>query len=157
MATTEPRNLIDVLQRLEDWRQDKPDQTRRSFRRFPIRGEGRIEPVHESCFEQAPLKVMLRDLSRGGVGFVSERPLDVGSVWRMAFIRHDRQIGTQTFVVRFRRPIHEGLYLVGGIFTIEPHLMVMMGIDEIHLTDDIEERSGPEDTTAFLPPEQIED
>lgn len=146
-----------MLSRMEYWRQEPPVERNRAFRRFSIRGEARIEPVHETIVDTVPNKVMLRDISRGGVGFLSEHFIEVGSVWRMAFTDRGRQIGTQVFVVKFCRLVQDGLFLVGGVFTIEPYVMVMLGVNETDLDSDINNRSKPEDISAFVPPDQVED
>jgi hypothetical protein len=157
MSVAEPRDLIDVLSRMEYWRQEPPVERKRAFNRFSIRGEARIEPVHELAVEPSPQKVVLRDISRGGVGFLSEQFLEVGSVWRMAFATRGRQIGTQVFVVRFCRLVQDGLFLVGGVFAVEPHVMIMLGVNETELGSDIYDRANAEDTAAFVPPDQLED
>jgi len=157
MSLAEPRDLIDVLSRMEYWRQEPPVERHRAFKRFSIRGEARLEPVHEAFIDSAPSKVHLRDISRGGVGFLAEQFLEVGSVWRLAFTHHGRQVGTQVVIVRFCRLVQDGLFLVGGVFTVEPYLMVMLGVEETELSEDIFDRTRPEDTAAFVPPEQVED
>jgi len=142
---------------MEFWRQEPPVERKRAFKRFSIRGEARIEPVHELSIEPTPAKVVLRDISRGGVGFLAEQCLEIGSVWRMAFFNHGRQVGTQVFVIRFCRLVQEGLFLVGGVFAIEPHIMIMLGVNEPDLGSDIYDRGNSEDTDAFLPPDRLED
>ena len=45
MPTAEPKDLMEVLARLEEQRQDPEMEKQRKFRRFIVRGEAKLEPL----------------------------------------------------------------------------------------------------------------
>ncbi len=158
MTTSEPQELIRVLTQMEYWRQEPPTERQRAFRRFTVRGDATVEQVDDQSIVHLTAKpVMLRDISRGGVGFVVDQFLEPGSVWRLAIFDRGRKAGTQTLVVRYCRLVQDGLYLVGAQFIIEPHLMLTLGVEERALADDIHQRVKPEDTADFLAPDAVDE
>jgi len=157
MSVTEPQELISVLNQMEYWRQEPVKERKRAFKRFTVRGDATIEPVTQCTVQQQPKPVMLRDISRGGIGFVLEQFIEPGSTWRIAFYNRGCKVGTQSLVVRYCRLVQDGLYLVGAQFIVEPYLMVMLGVDERALDDDIADQTKPEDTADFVPPDAIDE
>ena len=156
MTVSDPKELIGLLSQLEYWRQDPIQEQQRAFRRFTVRGDATIEPVEQSSIDRiATMPVMLRDISRGGIGFVVEQFIDPGTVWRLSFYEHNHRVGSQVFVVRFCRLVHNGMYLVGAQFVIEPYLMMALGIQNEQLHEDIRDRTRPEDTADFLGPDDV--
>lgn len=157
MTISEPKELISLLSQMEYWRQDPVQERQRAFRRFTVRGDATIEPVEQSNIERNCVKpVMLRDISRGGVGFVVEQFIDPGTVWRIAFYEHNHRMGSQVLIVRYCRLVQEGLYLVGAQFVIEPYLMVALGLNDQQLHEDIRDRTRPEDTAEFVAPDDMD-
>jgi len=155
MSVAEPRNLIEVLSRMEYWRQEPAVEHNRSFRRFGARGEATIEPV-EPAAEPHIESVMLRDIARGGIGFLCSSFLEPGTILRIGFQHHGRRIATQVACVRFCRLVQDGLYLAGAQFIIEPYLMLALGVSESDLADDVLDTKAPLDTAEFVPPDDVE-
>ncbi len=156
MSVAEPRNLIEVLSRMEYWRQEPAVERNRAFKRFEVRGEATIE-LAESAGPSDRHTIMLRDISRGGIGFLCPACLDPGTLWRVAFEDHGHRIGTQVVCVRFSRLVQDGLYLVGGQFVVEPYLMLALGVSDAELANDIVDKCKPLDTAQFVPPDDLED
>lgn len=155
MSITEPRDLIEVLGRMEYWRQEPPVDHKRAFRRFVVRGEATLEPVHSGKVIESDARAMLRDVSRGGVGFLCDRFLEPGDIWRIRFERKGYLLGQQPILIKFCRLVQDGLYLTGGQFIIEPALMVALGVDETDLHDDTRVVDKSLNTAEFLPPENM--
>ena len=82
MKAAEPKDLMDVLARLEDTRHQPGVEAQRRFRRFTVRGEATLEPMQGPAM-QDPLTVLLRDISRGGAGFLTDRFIEPCSTWRL--------------------------------------------------------------------------
>jgi len=127
MTTTRPRSLLDELDRLESLRD--PDQAgQRQFHRFIVRGEVQLHPMSRNRLDPTPINVQLRDLSHGGMGFLSPEPLHRSSTWRACFLEHGYVIGEQALMIRHCREVGTSLYLVGGQFIMETGLMIMLGV-----------------------------
>lgn len=152
MTVAEPRDLVELLQRLEYWRQEPAVERQRAFKRFSVRGHAALEPI-DTDMVSGPITVMLRDVSRGGAGFVCEEFLDVGSTWRMAFKKDCFRIGSQPIVVRFCRLIQDGLYLVGTQFIVEPFIIHALGVPSHELANDINDVHGAGRGNSFLAPQ----
>jgi hypothetical protein len=154
MTTARPCDLLDLLNDMESWRQDPEVERNRAYRRFPVRGDATLESLDASRLVRLPITVMLRDISRGGTGFICDRALTPGSVWRVGFNHKGFQIGSQPIVIRFCREVQDGLYLIGGQFVIEPAVMIMLGVNEEQLGHDVRDREEPADTD-FLDPDDM--
>jgi hypothetical protein len=53
--------------------------------------------------------------------------------------------------------VQDGLYLAGGQFIIEPHVMLAVGLCESDLEHDIYDHRAPSDTAQFGSPENVDD
>lgn len=137
MTLANPTRLVEVLGRLDSESDGQAAAEQRRFTRFSVRAPATLEPMEGWSQGTDQVPVMARNISRGGVGFVAERPLPAGSVWRIAFERRGRQVGSQTMVVLYCREIQKGTYLLGGQFIVEPGLMLMLGVDDTALNGDI--------------------
>ncbi len=153
MAQQEPRDLMDVLKRLESWREMPAEDPSRQYRRFMIRGDAYLEPIDAAPLENVkPERVILRDISRAGLGILTERKLPAGSNWRLRFQSDQYQLGSQVVVVRFCRMIQAGLYLVGTQLAFEPVMMHLLGVpaDMLLRSERAEDSSEIEDTAPGL-------
>jgi len=156
MTLARPTRLVEVLEQLESEADHGIGAQQRRFRRFSVRAQAQLESVHSWSDAPERVSAMVRNISRGGVGFVAERSMPLGSVWRMAFERKGRQVGSQLIVVLYCRQIHEGTYMIGGQFIVEPALMLMLGVEDAALNDDIRIGDVPDREAAdFSPPEAI--
>jgi hypothetical protein len=155
MSTMRPRSLLDELDRLESLR-DPAKAGYRQFRRFVVRGEAELHPMNRNRLDPTPLTVQLRDLSRGGMGFLCDQPLEEYSAWRACFLQEGYVVGEQAMVVRHCRPVNDELYLIGGQFVIDTGLMVALGVSPGALEDD---QASQEDETRddedFLTPGEL--
>jgi hypothetical protein len=147
---------MDLLSRMESWRAEPILDSSRAFERFPVRGDATLERAQAPHAHVQLRHVMLRDLSRGGVGFLCDEQIEPGTVWRISFYDRGQKVGTQALIVRFCRLVQDGLYLAGGQFVIEPYLMLVLGITEHDLAHDIQARARPEDTADFVAPDQVD-
>jgi len=135
-----PDALLDCLARLEQPSPTSRALVQRQFQRFTARGEVELTSMDRRT-EDPTLNVQLRDLSRGGLGLLSEKAIEVGSTWRVAFLSNGFVVGTQGVIVRHCHMVQPGVYLVGTQFCIETGLMCLLGIDPnaIHDGDDANE------------------
>lgn len=156
MIARRPEALLAELNRLEALRDPgRHGAHPRQFKRFVVRGEAELHPMSRSRLDRSPIEIKLRDVGRGGCGFITQQPIQAGSNWRIAFLQHGYVIGEQAIVVRHCRPVSEGLYLVGAQFVMDTGLMCTLGIDPgaIHDEDTVDATlAGPD---AFLPPSEV--
>lgn len=155
MSTGATLDVLGELNRLEALR-DPQRQGNRQFRRYAIRGDAELHPAEGSRVDRTPIDVKLRDIGRGGLGFVCEQPLAPGSVWRCCFLVRDQCFAQQSLVVRHCREVRDGLYLVGGQFCIDPGVMIALGVDPHDLaTDDNHQQTG-ENGDHFMSPGDVD-
>jgi len=154
MSIADHRDLINVLSRIEFWREPEPAERKRSFPRFSVRGEATVEPVGRDVAADQRLPVQLRDISRAGIGLVTDTYIEPGSTWRVGFYHRHLLIGSQVMVVRFCRLIEDNAYLVGGQFVIEPGLMHAVGVPVSALQQDAD---ADHEADGFLSPSDLDD
>lgn len=156
MPIAEPKNLLEVLSRLDDRVKGDAERSHRRFERFAVRAEAKLEPIDPDGVYRVPIRAHLRDISRAGIGFLVEANLEPCSLWRAHILVDGLTAGVQPLIVRYCRPIQEGLYLAGGQFVIEPYLMSLLGVPQEHLTSERMCRYDPHDVCEFVAPECIE-
>jgi hypothetical protein len=158
---TVPATLLDELDRLEMLRDpDKSITTQRQFTRFVVRGDAELHPMTRSCLDNTPVEVKLRDVGRGGFGFITEKPLPAGSSWRCCFLDHGYVVGEQACVVRHCRQIGPRLYLAGAQIVIPAGILLGLGVDAASLDRDAAKFDGHGGDEApsrgFLDPDVVD-
>ncbi len=151
MAITEPCDLTEVLSRLDYWQQDPAIEANRGYRRFSIRGEASISTSSAKHSLDPALNVLLRDVGRGGISFLSEQSLQLGSSWRIALQKHGLYIAAIPIVICYCRKVQEGLYLVGTQFVVDAFVLHNLGIDLAELEDDIVPHDETEESCCMFP------
>lgn len=127
---TDPgKSLVEELAALEHLRDPSKSKGLRQYRRFVIRGDAELLPMDPTELVRAPIDITLRDISRGGVGFVCSTELPLRSVWRMVLNTHGYAVGMMALVIRHRRVVRDGVILTGGQFGIPTGLMITTGVD----------------------------
>lgn len=155
MTLADPTQIVEVLARLESAPAAKLEPEHRLFTRFPVRAEATLESVEDLSSQRMRIAAMVRNVSRGGVGFVADQPLAMGSIWRVSFERRGREIASQAIAVCFCKQIEEGIYLLGGQFVVEPSLLLMLGVDEAELSNDIRVRDQDHEEGEFTAPDAV--
>jgi hypothetical protein len=145
MSLTGPHSLLADLARLEGLRDPARSAGQRQFQRFVVRGDAELHSMDRNG-DSAVLAIQVRDLGRGGMGFVSQQELDVNSTWRACFLHRGYVFGQQALIVRHCSEVQRGVYLIGSQFCIESGLMCLLGIDPTA----IREGDGP--TGVAQPP-----
>jgi hypothetical protein len=154
MSKSEPRKLLEELTRLEGLRGEGVDQGKRQFERFVVRADAELTPMDRSRVEQQCVPVLLRDMGKGGIGFVVAEPLDVHSTWHVAFLKDGYIIGSQGLTVRHSKHLRDNAYLVGGQFCASNGLLAMLGVKPAALRDQADPtQSG--DQQDFISPEDL--
>ena len=156
MPPQEPNHVLDTLARLEYWRQPPVDNPKRQFRRYMIRGDATLEPLEEQTIESPVIHVMLRDVSRTGVGFLCDTLLQRYSFWRVKFRLQHYQMGTQAVMIRYCRQVRGGLFLVGAQSVMEPYLLGLLGVPEQELNAKPDGPHNEQTFEDFVTPEFIE-
>jgi len=147
MPSPDPRSLLKELNALENLRDNDVAAQRRQFKRFVIRGDAQLAEMSRVSSQSAPISVMLRDLSRGGVGFISDKPIDSGSYWTLRLMHQGYAVAETAVTVRHGRMIKEGVYLVGSQICMSHGMMVLMGVDPM-------ETDNSQDGASFLAPNE---
>ncbi len=129
-------DIVRELNRLETLRDpaaERVSTSKREAQRYPIREEARLFPMSRSTLEDDGQTVFLRDIGRGGVGFLSDRPLVNGRDFRIVFHRSGYAVAESAISVRFSRPVRPGLFLVGASFVASAGLLTTLGIEPARL------------------------
>ena len=129
MANTEAQQLLDELNRLEDLRNPARCEGKRQFQRYVVRSDAELVRMDRSHTHEAPVPVMLRDVGRGGIGFVCTEKLDNDSLWQMNFLQHGFVIGHMGVIVRHCRTISDEVFLIGGQFCSDSGLLYQLGVN----------------------------
>jgi len=87
---------------------------RRKFPRVPSNNELALQ------VEKDPLKVKVRDLSMGGIGFLAPQPLDVSKVFTL-FLDYDPVDFPLRVVILWNKPVEDSEFLHGAEFVNVPH------------------------------------
>jgi len=154
--TTQSKAVFSELTRLETRRQQSGVSKQRQFKRYVVRGEAMLVPADQRDVDSEPVQVHLRDVSRGGVGFVCDRELPVNSDWHVVFYNHGLEIGRQPVLIRHCQSVNNGLYLIGSLFCVEAGLLTLLGVNpnDLHKREDIG-TDGPAEPACFLSPSEV--
>ncbi|MBL4700152.1 MAG: hypothetical protein JKX85_02750 [Phycisphaeraceae bacterium] len=129
MANTEAQQLLDELNRLEDLRNPARCEGKRQFQRYVVRSDAELVRMDRSHTLETPIPIMLRDVGRGGIGFVCTDKLDNESLWQINFLQHGFVIGHMGVIVRHCRTISDEFYLIGGQFCSDSGLLYQLGVN----------------------------
>lgn len=156
MAGRSPDALLAELGRLETLRNPtKGGDSNRLFQRHVARGDVELHPDSRSRLDRTPVEVKLRDVGRGGIGFISHQHLPAGSSWRACFMQHGFVVASQSIVVRHCRLVSEGVYLVGTQFVCEPGLLAILGVDPGAIEEDDTDVLATVGGDAFVAPSDV--
>lgn len=134
MSTNRAKTLLDDLAELERLRDPAKSRGLRQYRRFVVRTDAELHPMDPTHIDRMPIEVKLRDISRGGAGFVCSRNLAFRSVWRLVILHRGYAVSEMAVVIRHGRDIRDGVYLMGGQFGAETGAMVIAGVDPLAIT-----------------------
>ncbi len=125
----------------------------RRFQRFAVRGDAELHSIGTARLEQRPILIQIRDIGWGGVGFLCQEPLALGSMWRANFLHGGYIAGTQSLVVCHHKPLGGSLFLVGGQFIVEAGLLRLLGIEPVILCEGAGKSS--DDYAEFVAPSEV--
>ena len=154
MERADPRGLLAELSKLEGKRHQSPAAKRRRHPRYVVRGDAQLAEMDRPSSNEPPQTVMLRDMGRGGIGFISERPVDVGATKRLRVIQRGYGIGDLSVIVRHCGKVKDQVYLVGTQICIDNGLMYLLGVDPGELRD-ADAPDGEPEAGDFLPPAEV--
>jgi len=141
---------IEALEALRDTAVGTGD---RRFQRHQVRGNIELIKTDETRQTSYPVVGNLRDGGLGGVGFVTEEALDVGSSYRICFVKSGSIVESQPAVVRHSRCLDDSTYLVGAQFCAELGLMHLMDVNEHEIAK--LDAGPPQESDAFLGPDDL--
>ncbi|MEM6551882.1 MAG: hypothetical protein AAF750_07120 [Planctomycetota bacterium] len=155
-----PENPDDILARLDhiEGQAHADDmQARRSFRRHTVRGEARLHPVTRLVTEDAVEDIQLRDIGRGGIGFLCKHPLPINALYRVDLLNQGYTLSSLEVLVRHVTALSDGLYRIGATFVIQSALLLELGVPKDSLESDIVTEAQQEalDSDDFLPPSEV--
>ncbi len=158
MQQPQHRAMQIELDRLESMRQTSPEVvSQRLFNRYVVRGDAELWPITRTQINHEPIEIKLRDVARGGVGFVADRPLRQGSTWELNLLHSGLVTATQPIVVRYCQEVGQELFLVGAQFIASSGLLAAMGVDPATLrSDEVQKQSDSgDDEEQFLSPSEV--
>ena len=150
MHGVDPQGLLDELSKLERLRQCDAGARRRRHPRFIVRGDAQLFEMDRPSSNDPPMMVMLRDLGRGGIGFVADRPQERGCTRRVRFMQRGYGIGEISIIVRHCRQVDQ-IHLVGCQICIENGMMFLLGVDPTTIKE-----GDSTAAAAYLPPGEVE-
>ena len=163
-SVADQTTLCSEIEALEGLRKPGRDGSA-SLREFPrsvVRGMAELFPMSRLSVQDQPVEVQLRDVGRGGVGFIANVALEPGSTWRIVFKRDGYRIGEMGLVVRFCKEVRADVFLVGSQFVITSALMHLLGVNstDIELSTVARRRFDPAadgagDAGHFLPASDV--
>ncbi|MEM7229317.1 MAG: PilZ domain-containing protein [Planctomycetota bacterium] len=121
-------DLRSALLEADRWRDADSVSRLRRFVRFPVRAEGRLVPGQTTDLPSNSMTVHVRDVSRGGVGALSNTTLTAGTVWQFELRSENVVIATMPSFVRYSRRIINGAYLIGFQFGLDASLLMSLGV-----------------------------
>lgn len=145
---------MEVLSRLEQVRGDKPDCRRRRHVRHVVRGEAILLEMDRTSSDEPPITVMLRDIGRGGVGFIAQRSVAVGCLKRLRLLQRDFGIGQVNVMIQHCGLVEEPVYLIGCEICFDNGQLLLLGVDPAALSAGDQAGPGRESAT-FLAPDDI--
>ena len=122
-----------ALRQIETWQTDSSTSRLRRFPRYPARGEARLCPASVGADLAGAHLVHVRDISRGGVGVLCSRPVEVGQSWNLQLVVERVTMSTLPAFCRFCRKVADGAWLVGLEFGIEASVLLAMGVNASEL------------------------
>jgi hypothetical protein len=153
MNPSRPQSLLDELTKLENLRNPQSQAKRRQFQRYVVRGDAELVNMDRVEINEPHIHVMLRDISRCGMGFLTDSEIEVGSTWRLRLMQRRYVIADAPVVVRHRRAVNS-VYLVGAQICCDNGLLFLMGVDPVA----VREGDSPTVTSAsaaFLAPDDV--
>ncbi|WP_428386953.1 hypothetical protein [Mucisphaera sp.] len=127
-ADSRSQKIINALEKLEANQGDHVF-SRRSFQRVVLRGDAHLLPNCRVHTNPNPMEIKYRDISRGGLGFITTHKLESGSDWRVILFHNGYAVCKQGLIIRHQQEVQDGLYLTGGQFVIHSGLLSILGVD----------------------------
>lgn len=155
MTTQKQQDLQAALKRLDAARHAPEGQPQRRFQRFSVRSIARLWPGHADSNPAPPNEVQVRDISRGGIGFLASEPLPLGRFWQLQMLDSGVTIATVPAYCRHCHKIMEGAYLIGAEFGVPANILLSLGVtaDEIAHADEAEAHNNL--TGDFVSPDRV--
>lgn len=152
-----PKDILSRLDTLERHVRAKDTQTRRSFQRHSVRGEARLFPVSRFVTQDSVEDIQLRDIGRGGIGFLCRHALPLNALYRVDLLNQGYTLSSVEVLIRHVTPLSDGLYRIGATFIIQSSLLLELGVSKDALERDIVSESSPNEIAGddFLPPAEV--
>jgi len=154
MSCADSRALLDELLKLEKLRSADSHQHRRRNQRFIVRGDAELLEMGRGRFTELPVIVVLRDMCRSGVGFVADRSLDIGSVWRLRLLQRGYDIAEVGVIIRYSQKVKDSVYLTGTQVCLRNGLIHLLGVDPTVVSEG-DHPTLSSAAAAFLPPSEV--
>lgn len=158
--TKNAKATLEQLHRIESHSKTSDGgKLRRAFQRFDVRGQAKLRPVQRNLNDHDSVDIQLRDIGRGGLGFVCNHELPLGSIWNVQFVHQGYVIDTRTIQIRFVRELEPGCFVTGTQFIINDGLMALLGVSpaEIDRHDFGDQQDDDEsETLGFAAPEDLD-
>ena len=156
MFKRSPEELLEELGRLENVRMVQASSPcSRHYDRYVVRGEAELHPMNRSKLDPTPIEIQLRDIGRGGLGFICQEDLRIGSTWRICFTKRGFVVGQQAVLVKHVHAVDDGLFLVGSQFIIDTGLLALLGVDPAEIDREDSEANEEDEDIKFLPPADV--
>jgi hypothetical protein len=121
---------------------------------LPGRGEARLCPATPYADRSEYDVVHVRDISRGGIGVLSGRPVQPDQCWQLQLIAQHLTMATLPAFCRFCRKVSDGAWLIGLEFGIEASVLLAMGVNSAELIHSDETPENQKLKGDFFPPEE---
>lgn len=157
MLAAETTNFQAALRELENWSSSPPTAKQRRFARFSSRGTARIYRGDSSNGHEVACIAQVRDISRGGIGFLSNVPATAGDFWQIQLCEGNVVVDSMPAYCRFCREVVAGAYLIGAEFGVQAGVMMAMGVTPQEIARGDEPEEARHESIAFVDPNTLAD
>jgi len=108
----------------------------RRHKRYKVCAAAKIEPLDDEDDRITPIEVVVADVGLTGMMLRADRPVPIGSSWRLCLYESQRLVTSVPIIVRYCTPEAAGRYRLGTQVMLEPFFLTWMGVPRRELAAD---------------------
>lgn len=109
----------------------------RRNKRYKVNAQAKIEPLDHEDDRVEPFNVAVADVGLTGMMLRIDRPVSIGSSWRLCLYDSQRLVTSVPIVIRYCQPESApGRYRLGVQVMLEPFFLTWMGVPRRELAAD---------------------
>ena len=108
----------------------------RRNKRYRVHAAARIEPLDDDDVQGEPVDVTIQDVGLTGMMLRLDKPVAVGSAWRLCLFDTGRLLTSVPIVIRYCQPESAGRYRLGVQVMLDPFFLTWLGVPRHQLAVD---------------------